>query len=155
MGALVTLYSAILQTDITLIDTSTPEGASSIPAPFRMTRFWTWLARLVANADLMSDQAAPHILACALETAGDRAMEIWGKQMEKMVTAIARKALDNSATNGPLGGNEGKGGKVRLGLLLESWQKKGAIRPEGREMEGYDYSRNRGDAPIDHSFRAF
>ena len=133
MGGLVTLYAAILQTPTQTI--TSREAAQRIPMYLRFPRFWTWLARLVGNSDLMSDSAAPHILACALETAGDRAMETWGKQMVKLQTTLGRKAFEADGSVGLLGGEEGKAGRVRLGLLLDGWQKSGAIRPAGREYE--------------------
>ena len=134
MGGLVTLYAAILQTPTQ--STTSREAAQRIPPYLRFSRFWTWIARLVGNSDLMSDSAAPHILACALETAGDRAMETWGRQMHKLRTVLGRKAFEADGSVGLLGGEEGKAGRVRLGLLLDGWQKNGAIRPAGREYEG-------------------
>ncbi|KAF9508515.1 hypothetical protein BS47DRAFT_1397742 [Hydnum rufescens UP504] len=133
MGGLVTLYAAILQTPIQT--TTSREAAQRIPAYLRFPRFWTWLARLVGNSDLMSDPAASHLLACALETAGDRAMEVWGKQMVKLRAALGRKAFEADGSVHLLGGEEGKAGRIRLGLLLDAWQKNGAIHPPGREYD--------------------
>jgi hypothetical protein len=85
----------------------------------------------------MRNSVAPHVLAAALETAGDRALEVYGRQMAKIRDALGRKAFDTAdPIGGSLEGGEGRAGRVRLGLMLEQWVMDGYLRPDGREFEG-------------------
>lgn len=87
----------------------------------------------------MSNPIAPHVVAAGLEIAGDRAMEVYGKQMVKMRDLLGRKAFDATGASGELIGGresgEGKAGRVRLGLVLEEWVKNGKLNPPGRILE--------------------
>lgn len=84
----------------------------------------------------MADRAAPVILSCALETAGDAAMAAWGKQMVKLRSALGRKASELEEPGKPLiGGPDGKAGRIRLRLLLEKWVANNELRPEGRTID--------------------
>lgn len=128
-----------------ILQTATDEV---VPGALLLPRIWTWISRLSSNKALMSQSAAPHVLAAILETAGDRAMVCYKGQMAKMCVAIARKCAEDEANaavgntggeDGPIGGHEGEGkaGRVRLALFLEKWQTDGKIAPHGIElMEG-------------------
>lgn len=134
MCGLITLFAAILQTPPS---GALPSDPSEITDQLTMARFWTWIARLTGNAALMQNPVAPHVLAAGLEAAGDRAMDVYGRQMMKMVNLLGARAFDNSGVNpigGPEGG-EGKAGRIRLGILLEEWTKNGPLNPEGRNFD--------------------
>ncbi len=84
----------------------------------------------------MADRAAPVILSCALETAGDAAMAVWGKQVVKLRSALGRKVSEPEEPGKILvGGPDGKAGRIRLRLLLEKWLANHELRPEGKTMD--------------------
>jgi len=134
LGGLVTLYAAILQTPYQ--STLSVERLEQIPEYVRLSRLWTWIARLVNHPGLLADRAAPVILSCVLETAGDVAMAMWGKQMAKLQSVLSRKVSEpEEASNTLIGGPDGKAGRVRLKLLLEKWLANHELRPEGKTID--------------------
>jgi nucleoporin GLE1 len=131
LTGLLTLYTAILQSPLPPALQSDPSKA---PYTFQLARLWTWLARILGTPTLLTNTAAPSLLAAAIETGGDRAVEAWGKQITKIRNTLGRKVMEEGSSN-VIGGQEGNAGKVRLGLLLEKWAKEGKLDPVGRQFD--------------------
>ncbi|KDQ11525.1 hypothetical protein BOTBODRAFT_189727 [Botryobasidium botryosum FD-172 SS1] len=126
------LYGAILQSPLPPALESNP---ASVPYPFQLPRLWTWLARVMNDPTLTRSRAAPLVIGGILEAAGDRAAEIWGKQIGKLRRALGRKAMEKDGDD-VLGGKDGDAGRVRLAIILERWEASGKIAPKGRDMDG-------------------
>ncbi|KAF9807467.1 hypothetical protein IEO21_08215 [Rhodonia placenta] len=78
-----------------------------LKGPFRTTRLWTWLVRLLQTPALHGYTIAPYSVHALLEIAGDDGREIWGAQWAKLL-----EVLYEGVTTG-LGGDETRliGGK--------------------------------------------
>jgi len=69
-----------------------------------------------------------------IEVAGERALEVFGKQMAKMRRVLAKKCLDEGPGGEVVGGKDGKAGRMRLGLMLEKWEREGKLSSIGRDV---------------------
>ncbi|KDN33508.1 hypothetical protein RSAG8_13401, partial [Rhizoctonia solani AG-8 WAC10335] len=119
------LYAALLQTS----PIPSQIQLDSIPPPFRLSRLWTWLARVLNSADLLGSPPAPQFLSVVLEVAGDRLAETYGGQFRKLM-----KAVGEVVSKG-VGGESETGARVRLGLIVERWEREGKFGLDGREVE--------------------
>ncbi|KAG8905447.1 hypothetical protein FRB99_008944 [Tulasnella sp. 403] len=125
---MMTLYAAILQTP------PTSPGGASVSHPFQIPRLWTLLARLVSTPQLVADRALPQVLYALIETGGDRLLEVYGRQVIKMMKTVGKRCMTEGPEEELIGGKDGKGARVRLGLLLEKWQKEGKVASTGRDI---------------------
>ncbi|CCO34354.1 Nucleoporin GLE1 AltName: Full=Nuclear pore protein GLE1 [Rhizoctonia solani AG-1 IB] len=119
------LYAALLQT-------SPLPGQiqlESVPPPFRLPKLWTWLARVLNSPDLLSSPSAPQCLSSVLEVAGDRLCETYGGQFTKLMKAVGEVVAKG------VGGEGETGARVRLGLMVERWEREGKLGLEGRNVE--------------------
>lgn len=142
---MVTLYFAILQAPLTA---SAPQPSfsfaapaklpsslsSSIPPIFQFHRTWTWLAPISNNNQLSSNKAAPQVIFAVVDVVGNSMMAVYGEQMVKWRRTVGAKCMDESPGGEVVGGSEGKATRVRLGLMLQKWEKEGKISGEGREI---------------------
>ncbi|QRW20540.1 nucleoporin GLE1 [Rhizoctonia solani] len=119
------LYAAILQTS----PMPAQVEPDSVPAPFRLAKLWTWLARVLNSGELLSSCSAPQCLSVVLEVAGDGLCEAYGTQFRKLMGCV-REAVGKGA-----GGEGETGARVRLGLMVERWEKEGKFGLEGRNVE--------------------
>lgn len=108
--------------------------AANIPPAFQLPRLWTWLARVLSDAPLLQDRAAPQLIAAVIETGGDKAAEVWGKQIGKVRVMLGKKCFEQGSS-AAIGGKDGNAGRVRLGLVLEKWDKEKKINPAGRQFD--------------------
>ncbi|CUA78447.1 Nucleoporin gle1 [Rhizoctonia solani] len=120
------LYAAILQTSI---PSQLEPQLESVPAQFRLTRLWTWLARVLNSREMLGSSSAPQCLSVVLEVGGDRMAETFGGQFKKLLGAV------NEVVGRGVGGEGETGARVRLGLLLERWEKEGKFGLDGRVAE--------------------
>ncbi|KAG9016023.1 hypothetical protein FRB90_003815 [Tulasnella sp. 427] len=142
---IITLYAAILQTPLGAsrpVFGQAPQPPPFPPYCFQLPRLWTLLARIASTPALIHDRSASLVLVALINTAGDRLMQVYGKQVVKLVKTIGARCHQD----GPVGVNEdmlvgGKAGKegrpdrARLGLLLEKWMKEGKVGdPSGRDV---------------------
>ncbi|KAL5634301.1 hypothetical protein ACGC1H_006195 [Rhizoctonia solani] len=119
------LYAALLQTS----PIPSPIQLDSIPPPFRLPKLWTWIARVLNSSELLSSPAAPQCLSVVLEVAGDRLAETYGAQFRKLMRSVGEVV-----TKG-VGGESETGARVRLGLMVERWEKEGKFGLDGRQAE--------------------
>ncbi|KAB5589252.1 Nucleoporin [Ceratobasidium theobromae] len=119
------LYAALLQT----WPLPAPLKPESISAPFRLPRMWTWLARVLNSPEMLGLSSAPQCLGVVLEVAGDRLFEVYEGQFAKLM-----KAVSEVVTKG-VGGEGETGARVRLGLMVERWQREGKFGLDGRNIE--------------------
>jgi len=133
MVGILTLYAAVLQTSATTSGFAQP-APSSLPYSFQLPRLWTLLARISSTPQLIYDRAAPQIIYALVETAGDKLLEVYGKQVIKMMKTIGKRCVMDDGDE-VVGGREGKAARVRLGLLLDKWAKEGKVGGVGREVE--------------------
>ncbi|CCO33533.1 Nucleoporin GLE1 AltName: Full=Nuclear pore protein GLE1 [Rhizoctonia solani AG-1 IB] len=119
------LYAAHLQTS----PLPAQIQLESVPPPFRLPKLWTWLARVLNSPDLLSSPSAPQCLSALPEVAGDRLCETYGTQFTKLM-----KAVGEVVAKGVRGEGE-TGARVRLGLMVERWEKEGKLGLEGRNAE--------------------
>lgn len=141
---IITLYAAILQT---------PPGPSRPvfgqapqesfpPYCFQLPRLWTLIARIASTPALIYDRSAPLVLFALIDTAGDRLLQAYGKQVVKLVKTIGARCSQDGLVGveeemlvGGKAGKEGRPDRARLGLLLEKWMKEGKVGdPSGREV---------------------
>jgi nucleoporin GLE1 len=125
---MMTLYTAILQTPVA------PDSSSSIPYPFQFTRIWAWLARMLNNDVLLRDRAAPQLIFAVIETAGDSLQIAYGKQISKLRRGLGKRCLLEGEAGEVVGGKEGKAPRMRLGLMLDKWEKEGKVGGVGRDV---------------------
>ncbi|CCO33344.1 Nucleoporin GLE1 AltName: Full=Nuclear pore protein GLE1 [Rhizoctonia solani AG-1 IB] len=119
------LYAALLQT----CPLPAQIQLESVPLPFRLPKLWTWLARVLNSPDLLSSPSAPQCLSAVLEVAGDRLCETYGGQFTKLMKAVGEVVAKG------VGGEGETGARVRLGLMVERWEKEGKLGLEGRNAE--------------------
>jgi nucleoporin GLE1 len=119
------LYAALLQTS----PLPAQIQLESVPLPFRLPKLWTWLARVLNSPDLLSSPSAPQCLSAVLEVAGDRLCETYGGQFTKLMKAVGEVVAKG------VGGEGETGARVRLGLMVERWEKEGKLGLEGRNVE--------------------
>ncbi|KAF8704523.1 GLE1-like protein, partial [Rhizoctonia solani] len=119
------LYAAILQTS----PMPAQVEPDSVPAQFRLAKLWTWLARVLNSGELLRSCSAPQCLSVVLEVAGDGLCEAYGTQFRKLMGCV-REAVGKGA-----GGEGETGARVRLGLMVERWEKEGKFGLEGRNVE--------------------
>ncbi|GAB1521028.1 hypothetical protein RhiTH_004118 [Rhizoctonia solani] len=119
------LYAAILQTS----PMPAQVEPDSVPAQFRLAKLWTWLARVLNSVELLRSCSAPQCLSVVLEVAGDGLCEAYGTQFRKLMGCV-REAVGKGA-----GGEGETGARVRLGLMVERWDKEGKFGLEGRNVE--------------------
>ncbi|KAG8876478.1 hypothetical protein FRB97_004139 [Tulasnella sp. 331] len=139
---MITLYFAILQTPIQLPSSTSsftqPQPSTSlsasIPPIFQFHRTWTWFARVASNTLLLENRAAAQLIYAVVEVAGDKALAVYGKQMVKWRRTLGRRCMDEGPLGESVGGKDGKAARTRLGLLLQKWEKDGAIGGEGRDV---------------------
>jgi len=130
LTGMLTLYAAVLQTSASGFGAVAP---SSLPYHFQLPRLWTLLARIATTAPLIYDRTAPQVLYALIETAGDRLLEVYGKQVVKMMKTIGKRCVMADGDE-VVGGKDGKASRVRLGLLLDKWQKEGKVGGVGRDV---------------------
>ncbi|KAG8737664.1 hypothetical protein FRC11_001893, partial [Ceratobasidium sp. 423] len=119
------LYAALLQTS----PVPSQIQLGSIPLPFRLPKLWTWLARVLNSPDLLGSPSAPQCLSVVLEVAGDKLSETYGGQFKKLM-----KSVGEAVAKG-VGGEGETGARMRLGLMIERWEKEGKFGLEGRQVE--------------------
>ncbi|CCO32010.1 Nucleoporin GLE1 AltName: Full=Nuclear pore protein GLE1 [Rhizoctonia solani AG-1 IB] len=119
------LYAALLQTS----PLPAQIQLESVPPPFRLPKLWTWLARVLNSPELLSSPSAPQCLSAVLEVAGDRLCETYGTQFTKLMKAVGEVVAKG------VGGEGETGARVRLGLMVERWEKEGKLGLEGRNAE--------------------
>ncbi|KAJ1305570.1 hypothetical protein OPQ81_000570 [Rhizoctonia solani] len=119
------LYAALVQTS----PIPAQIQLEAVPAPFRLPKLWAWLARVLNSSELLGSPCAPQCLSVVLEVAGDRLSEVYGVQFGKLV-----RVVKEAVTRG-VGGEGETGARVRLGLMVERWEKEGKFGLEGREVE--------------------
>ncbi|CCO37657.1 Nucleoporin gle1 AltName: Full=Nuclear pore protein gle1 [Rhizoctonia solani AG-1 IB] len=119
------LYAALLQTS----PLPAQIQLESVPPPFRLPKLWTWLARVLNSPELLSSPSAPQCLSAVLEVAGDRLSETYGAQFTKLMKAVGEVVAKG------VGGEGETGARVRLGLMVERWEKEGKLGLEGRIAE--------------------
>ncbi|KAG9095484.1 hypothetical protein FRC06_009758, partial [Ceratobasidium sp. 370] len=101
---------------------------ASIPSVFRLPRLWTLLARILNSRELLGQAPAPQVLSVILEVAGDRLHEVYGVQFKKLMGAVG------DAVKHGVGGEGETPARVRLGLLVERWEREGSFGLEGRDL---------------------
>ncbi|KAH7318912.1 GLE1-like protein-domain-containing protein [Rhizoctonia solani] len=119
------LYAALLQTS----PVPSQIQLDSIPPQFRLPKLWTWLARMLNSPNLLRSPFAPQCLSVMLEVAGDKLSETYGGQFRKLM-----KSVEEVVAKG-VGGEGETGARVRLGLMVERWQKEGKFGLDGRQIE--------------------
>lgn len=124
------LYAAILQSPLPskLPFPAASSPLASVPAPFRLPRLWTLLARILNSPELLSQPPAPQVLSVILEVAGDRLNTVYGAQFRKLMAVVG------AAVRAGVGGENETPARVRLGLLVERWEREGSFGLEGREL---------------------
>ncbi|KAG9000294.1 hypothetical protein FRB94_005556 [Tulasnella sp. JGI-2019a] len=135
---MITLYFAILQTPIATSPPSSFMSSSSslstkIPPIFQFHRTWTWFARVASNMPLLENRAAAQLMYAVVEVTGDKAIAVYGRQMVKWRRTIGKRCMDEGPDGESIGGRDGKPARIRLGLLLQKWEKEGAVGGEGRD----------------------
>ncbi|KDE06516.1 hypothetical protein MVLG_03167 [Microbotryum lychnidis-dioicae p1A1 Lamole] len=134
MSGLIALYAAITQTS----PLEAPQGpcpheqVAHVPPHFRLAAGWRWIV-LILRVPLVGLQPTPQVLGSFLEIAGERLLEVYGKQFAKILEVLLREGI-----------REGKAGfsdksvssTVRLTLWLEEWEKKGKVEiTQGRKPD--------------------
>ncbi|KAF8601298.1 hypothetical protein BDV93DRAFT_524884 [Ceratobasidium sp. AG-I] len=124
------LYAAILQSPLPskLPFPAASSPLASVPAPFRLPRLWTLLARILNSPELLGQPPAPQVLSVLLEVAGDRLNTVYGAQFRKLMGAVG------ATVQAGVGGENETPARVRLGLLVERWEREGSFGLEGREL---------------------
>lgn len=143
---MITLYFAILQTPIQLAPPATspfsarqaqPQPSTlstAIPPIFQFHRTWTWFARVASNTPLLENRAAAQLIYAVVEVAGDKALAVYGRQMAKWRRTVGGRCMEDGPAGESVGGRDGKAARMRLGLLLQKWEKEGAVGGEGRDV---------------------
>lgn len=137
MSGILAFYFAILQTE--RISPPSPlsslnPSSTSLAPEFRPSRLWTWQARAI-TPPLTNHGLLPTLWCCFLEIAGPRALNVYGKQTEKVWKLLLVKGI-REENAGFVREETARPATARLRILLESWEKDGGIRGEGgREME--------------------
>ncbi|SCZ97525.1 BZ3500_MvSof-1268-A1-R1_Chr4-3g07230 [Microbotryum saponariae] len=134
MSGLIALYAAITQTS----PLEAPQGpcpreqVAHVPPHFRLAAGWRWIV-LILRVPLVGLQPTPQLLGSFLEIAGERLLEVYGRQFAKVLEVVLREGI-----------REGKAGfsdksvssTVRLTLWLEEWEKKGKVEmTQGRKPD--------------------
>ncbi|KAH9067914.1 GLE1-like protein-domain-containing protein [Lactarius vividus] len=89
-----------------------------LPREFHLSRFWTFVARLVGQPALLRSALATQLLSVALEVGGAHARDVWGSQWIKLMALLYEGVTTDSP---PLGGSgpEAHASRVRLQLEIE------------------------------------
>lgn len=138
MSGLVALYGAILQTSPLSSpqgpppSSSSPSALGNVPAHFRPAAGWRWLV-LMLRAPLVALEPTPLLLVTFLEVAGEALLDVYGRQMHKVLECLLREGV----REGKAGfSDKAKGSQVRLLLWLEEWEKTGRAEcAKGREVD--------------------
>ncbi|KAG8912938.1 hypothetical protein FRC01_004824, partial [Tulasnella sp. 417] len=143
---ILTLYAAILQTPLgpsRPVFGQAPQPPPFPPYYFQLPRLWTLIARIASTPALIHDRSASLVLVAVIDTAGDRLLQTYGKQVVKLVKTIGARCSQDGLVGvgeemlvGGKAGKEGRPDRARLGLLLEKWMKEGKVGdPSGREVD--------------------
>ncbi|GAA6010532.1 hypothetical protein JCM10207_001349 [Rhodosporidiobolus poonsookiae] len=134
MAGLVALYGAILSTS----PLSPPQGPcpepnlAFVPPHFRPSAGWRWLV-LMLRPPLVGLEPAPLLLVTFLEVAGQTLLELYGRQMAKLLECLLREGIREEKAGFA---EKAKSSRVRLMLALEDWEKKGRLETAaGRECD--------------------
>lgn len=120
-----------------------PQPPPLPPFCFQLPRLWTLIARIASTPALIHDRSASLVLWALFDTAGDRLLQVYGKQVAKLVKTIGARCNQDGLGGvgeemlvGGKAGKEGRPDRARLGLLLEKWMKEGKVGdPSGREVD--------------------
>ncbi|KZT69744.1 hypothetical protein DAEQUDRAFT_726414 [Daedalea quercina L-15889] len=98
------------------------EVDSPLEPAFRLPRLWTYFARMLAEPALLGSAVAPNVLHAALDVAGGRARQIWGKQWVKLLATLYETAtvgVQGAPAGRLLGGESSEGIAARVRVQLE------------------------------------
>ncbi|PWZ03306.1 GLE1-domain-containing protein [Testicularia cyperi] len=134
MCGIFAFYVAILQTEPTPPPGLAPSSAlplDNLPERLRPKTLWIWCTRSLTPASpFLSHPLAPSLWATLLEVAGNRALDIYGRQMHKLFRLLLDQGLNRRKA--PFVENEAQGNvkaaMVRLELLLQDWAESGRIK---------------------------
>ncbi|KAI9465815.1 GLE1-like protein-domain-containing protein [Lactarius psammicola] len=89
-----------------------------LPREFHLSRFWTFVARLVGQPALLRSALATQLLSVALEVGGAHARDVWGSQWIKLMVLLYEGLTTDPP---PLGGSgpDAHASRVRLQLEIE------------------------------------
>ncbi|WFC93425.1 Nuclear pore complex nucleoporin component [Malassezia brasiliensis] len=148
MAGIAALYFACLQTALPSVaqcsgllpSVTLADAAQAVPDVLRPARLWTWQVRCT-TPPVARQSLVPSLWCTFLEVAGIAAQERYGRQVHKLWALL----LEEGVRRKQLGPTEAQGdqealqaARVRLQLLLESWQKTHSLAEHasaGREME--------------------
>ena len=131
MQGIFALYAACLQTtpDLQSLGQKGAEMnentmAGLICKELRPNRLWVWLARMTNTTPR---DMTPVLVTTFLEIAGDRFIQMYGRQSTKILEAI-KQATTGGGSSGSIDfpkGTVGGPAFVRLTILLDDWEKSG------------------------------
>lgn len=137
MSGILAFYFAVLQSERTSPPQPlTPPNSdpSSVLMNFRPSYLWIWQSRAI-TPPFTNHGLSPSLWCCFLEIAGKRALDIYGKQTEKVWNLLLKKGIREQMAEF-CKDDSAKPAVARLTILLESWEKDGDVKGTGgREME--------------------
>jgi len=95
--------------------------AQPLDPVFRLTRYWTYFARILASPQLLQSSVAPSVLHAALDVGGVEAREIWGPQWVKLLERLYEGVTTgfHDSNGRMIGGNSSEGIAARVRVQLE------------------------------------
>ncbi|SCV69391.1 BQ2448_2411 [Microbotryum intermedium] len=134
MSGVIALYAAITQTS----PLEAPQGPCSrdhlshVPPHFRLSAGWRWIV-LILRVPLVGLQPTPQLLGSFFEIAGERLLEVYGRQFAKVLEVVLKEGI----REGKAGFNDKSvSSTVRLTLWLEEWEKNGKVeQTQGRRPD--------------------
>ncbi|KNZ49764.1 uncharacterized protein VP01_47g2 [Puccinia sorghi] len=136
MAGLVALFAAIKQTDPSDVVPSlkgvpTLEQINRIPAELRLDSSWKWFANIL-KLPFIGLTATPRVLVSFLEVAGERLVEVYGRQFLKLLEAILEHGISNPHPSLKFNWDDAdcKPSIVQLQGLLEDFLYKGRLRSD-------------------------
>lgn len=150
MSGICALYFACLQTSLSSVAACSglapgcdlKQAAEHVPSVFQPSRLWTWQVR-ATTPPYAQQPMLPTLWCTFLEVAGTATGERYGRQAHKLWAMV----LEHGVLQNKLGPADVQGdaqrdalraARVRLQLILESWQKTKSLAEHaspGREME--------------------
>lgn len=128
MNGITAFFFAILQTVPTVPTNTTNLDVESIPSHLRSTTLWRWAVRAIApcssNVAFLDHPMCPNIWSVFVEIAGDRALNVYGKQMRKIFALLLKDGVQGKRAGWWKHADDKpyvKAATVRLELLLMDW----------------------------------
>lgn len=126
MSGIVALYGAIIQTSPLdqpqAIGPASSDTLRRVPPHFRPSSGWRMLV-LLLRPPLVALEPTPLLIVTLLEIAGPRLVEVYGRQMRKVLEALLREGCRDDSN--AVFSDKARSSRMRLLLWLEEWEKTG------------------------------